>query len=181
MTDPIDRLLFEEGMSDDAELRGLLAELRRDATSVHPMPSAELAALMAPARPQSAIRRHRGVVTAVIVIGTLGVGATAAAASPEVRAAAQQVFQAVTGTVLPGTTVPGLTGNHGGPGSTPTPSRSASASPHPDATQHPGPSDHPGNGATNAATPDPARSHAPGAGHATPEPTPGSPGKGHKP
>lgn len=180
MSDPIDRLLFEEGMGDDAELRGLLAELKRDATSVRPMPSAELAALMVPARPRSAVRRHRGLVTAVIVIGTLGVGATAAAASPEVRAAAHQVFQAVTGAVLPGTNVPGP---HRGssPASTPTPARSNAASPHPTATDHPGRGDHPGNGTTNAATPAPASSHAPGAGRATPEPTPGDPGKGHKP
>jgi hypothetical protein len=181
MVDPIDLLLVESDMGDDDELRGLLAELKRDATSVRPMPSAELAALMVPARPRSAIRRHRGLVTAVIVIGTLGVGATAAAASPEVRAAAHQVFQAVTGVVLPGTNRPAPHGDTSAPASTPTPLRSHAEMPHPTATDHPGRGDHPGNGATNAATPDPASSHDPGAGRATPDPTPGDPGNGHKP
>ncbi len=182
MTDPIDQLLLEAGMSDDADLRGSLLEFQRSATSVHPMPSTEVAALMEPTRPRTGLRRHSGLVTALVVIGTLGIGATAAAASPEVRAAAQQAFQTVTGTLPPGTTDPGNPGRHGGSGFSPAPSRSNSAFPHPDASQHPGPSDHPGRGATNAATPNPSDSHdgSGGTGHATPQPTPGGPGKAHK-
>lgn len=181
MTDPIDQLLLEAGMSDDAELRELLLEFQRTATSIHPMPSTEVAALMRPSRPRTGLRRHSGVVTTLVVIGTLAIGATAAAASPEVRAAAQQAFQTITGALPPGTTVPGNPGHHGVTGS-PAPSGANSAFPHPGASQHPGPSDHPGRGATNAATPNPAGSHdgSGGTGRATPEPTPGGPGKAHK-
>jgi hypothetical protein len=180
VADPIDLLLVEAGMSDDAELRALLADFERELTSVRPMPSAELAALMVPVRSPAAVRRRGGVITALVVIGTLGAGATAAAASPAVRDAAHQVFQAVTGAVLPGTTVPGPD-QKGGPGVAPT--HSNPASPHPGATDHPGPGDHPGNGATHAATPDPGGSHSPkpGGGHPTADPIPGDPGNGHKP
>jgi hypothetical protein len=170
-------------MSGDAELHRLLNDLQKDATAIHPMPSAEVAAHMVPARRQSVISRHGAVVTALIVVGTLGVGVTAAAASPDVRAAAQQVFQTVTGGHLPSSTIPDPLGSHGASSWTPLPSRSSSASPHPNRTNHPGPTDHPGNGATNAASPDPGDPHTttPGNGHASSEPIPPGVGKGHTP
>ena len=180
MTDHIDRLLAETQLGDDSELRDLLTELHRSATSVHPLPSAELSALMTPGRGRSSMRRRAGVVTALIVVGTLGVGVTAAAANPAIREAAQRAYQVVTGVVLPGTfgSTPG--GDRGASNPSSSPSRSASASPHPGVTEHPQPSDHPGNGATNVATPHPSESHPAASDHPTPAPT-GSPGKGRKP
>ena len=178
MTDQIDRLLAEAQMTDDPELRGLLAELHRAATSVRPMPSAELSALMLPGRRRPALGR-RGVVTALVVVGMLGAGVTAAAASPDVRSAAQQAFQVVTGAIVSGST--GFSPHdHGASGQPAEPSRGASSSPHPGASDHPGPSDHPGNGATNAATPHPGETHRAASDHPTPTPGAGS-GKDHKP
>lgn len=113
MSDPVSRFLSENDISDDDALRSLLTQLERDATSVRPMPSPALATLLArPSRP-SAIGRHRGAITALLVVGTLGIGVTAAAASPDVRAAAQHVFQTVTGTVPPATKPAVDSGNHG--------------------------------------------------------------------
>lgn len=189
MTDPIDELLVDAGMADDLELQGALHAFRREATSVRPLPSAELAALMTPARQRSSRARRGGAIAAIVVIGTLGVGATAAAASPDVRSAAQQVLQAVTGALL-GTTGAGGPAHSGVPGATTSPSPHGSGAPHPGASQHPGPSDHPGRGATQAATPNPHASHGGSGGPGgsgrptakpTPEPTPGDPGNGHKP
>jgi len=179
VTDQIERLLAEVQLSDDPELRGLLTELHRAATSVRPMPSAELSALMAPGRRRPGMRR-RGVVTALVVVGMLGAGVTAAAASPDVRSAAQQAYQAVTGAILSGT---GGFLPYDGTGASrapAVPSQRPSSSPHPGAAHHPGPSDHPGNGATNAATPHPGESHGEASDHPTPTPGEGS-GKDHKP
>jgi hypothetical protein len=184
MTDSIDRLLSEVEMSDDPELRGLLIEMLRDATSVRPMPSPELAALFAPAQPRSFLPGRRGAITTLIVIGTLGVGVTAAAASPDVRAAAQHVFQAVTGAVHPETSGSD-SGTNGisGPMRAPTPSPAHSASPEDsEASDQPQPRDHRNNrGGTGAATPNPPSSHepTPGNSHATAEPT--NPSNSHKP
>jgi hypothetical protein len=183
MTDPIDRLLFEVRMSDDDELRQLLTEFREESTSVRPIPSAELAVLMGKARPRTAIRRHGGVVTALIVVGTLGVGATAAAASPEVRAAVQHAYQAVTHTLPPVMTAPNPHGSPRTPGFAPVPWRSNSATPHPDATDHPGLGDNPGDGSLHAATPTPSpeSTNAADPARPAPEPTPGEPSEGHGP
>ncbi|MEO7720596.1 MAG: hypothetical protein ABIS08_01620 [Pseudolysinimonas sp.] len=180
MTDQVDRLLAEAQLTDDPQLRGMLIELHRAATSVRPMPSAELTSLMTPRRRRPRTRRRGGLVTAMVAVGMLGVGVTAAAASPEVRSAAQQAYQVVTGAIVSGTV--GFTphDNHGAPGAPTAPSRRASPSPHPSATDRPGPGDHPGNGATNAATPPPKESHGGASGHPTAQPS-GGPGKSRKP
>lgn len=177
MTDQIDRLLAEAQLDDDPALRELLTELHRAATSVHPIPSAELSALMTPTQGGPSMRRRAGVITALVVVGTVGMGVTAAAANPLVRDAAQRAYQVVTGAVLPG--LVGSTSGGRVAVSPSSPSRSASASPHPGATAHPLPSDHPGNGATNAATPHPTP-HPESSNHPSPAPSSG-PGKGRNP
>jgi hypothetical protein len=185
MTDSIDQLLSEVEMHDDPQLRALLIEFQSVATSVRPMPSPALAVLLAPERPSSVVRRHRGAITALIVVGTLGFGVTAAAASPEVRAAAQHILQTITGTVPPTTSSPVDGGGHGTSSSKPasTPSPATSDSPlKPAASAHPVPSDHPGNNSNNGAgTPIPARTYEPipGNGHSTAVAS--DPGKSHKP
>ena len=93
MSDPIDLLLTESELEHDTGLRDLLGEIQHEATAVRPMPSAELSALMNPR--SAAARRPRrrsfagrsAIITGVVVIGALGLGATAAAASPEARSA----------------------------------------------------------------------------------------------
>jgi len=179
MTDQIDRLLAEAQLTDDQELRGLLTELHRAATSVRPMPSAELSALMVTGRRRSTIRRHGGVVTTLVVVGVLGAGVTAAAASPEIRSAAQQAYQVVSGAIVSGAAGFAAHDKHGVSGPPAAPFGPASSSPHPNATDHPEPSDHPGNGATNAATPHPEESRG-ASDHPTPVPSTGF-GRGHKP
>jgi hypothetical protein len=180
MSDPILELLTEEGMSHDAELSSLLQAVRAEATHVRPMPSAAVAALM-PARGAGAHRTRRGrrrILTGLIVLGSLGVGVGAAAASPEVRSATQHLAQTVLGTL----------GSGGSPSAPqPAPSRHAGV-PQPFATGapgHPAATDHPGsgNGASHG-------SHVPGSGapttapgkgpssHATPSPS--SSGKSHR-
>ncbi len=163
MRDPIEQLLTETDLADDEFLRDFLIELQHTGTSVRPMPSSELVALMTPSQRRSR-RRRAAVITAIIVVGTVGAGVTAAAASPEVRAATSQVFQSVVGTLFPG-----LRGGQVPPQpvspdvtSSPAPTSTAaggenvtthpSPTSHPNSTNHPGASDHPGSGQSNAAT-----------------------------
>ena len=127
MTDAVDQLLFEHGMIEDAALRRALTQLERDATSLTPMPSPDLAALLAPTGRRSIGRHQRILMTTLIVVGTLGVGATAAAAaSPEFRAATQHVFDSVTGIFPPSAPAPSDGGGHETPLATPTASPTAS-------------------------------------------------------
>jgi hypothetical protein len=180
MNDPILDMLAEEGMSDDAELRSLLNTMRSEATSIRPMPSPAVAELMS-ARPARVARRplvgHRRIVTGLIVLGSLAVGAGAAAASPDVRSATQHFAQ----------TVIGVLGSGGVPAS-PIPASHQPVRPlQPSSTgapTHPTPTDHPGS--TNGQT---GGSHSPGAPSspgkgspsAHPEPTPTAPGRSHRP
>jgi hypothetical protein len=90
MSELIESLLTETELGDDDALRELLCEMEREATSVRPMPSAALAELLRspdahqPVR-RPAIRGRGAVITGAVVIGLLGLGAGAAAASPDVR------------------------------------------------------------------------------------------------
>ena len=141
MTDPVDQLLFEHGMSEDAALRSALTQLEQDATSLIPMPSPDLAALLAPTGRRSVGRRQRILLTTLIVVSTLGVGATAAAAaSPEFRAATQHVFDSVTGIFPSITQAPSDGGVYEMPLATPTPSPTATDNV-PDSPALPSPSD----------------------------------------
>ena len=162
MTDPIEQLLSETDMVGDKVLHDFLSELQQTGTSVRPMPSPELAALMTPISQRSTLRRRGAIITALIVVGTVGVGVTAAAASPEVRAATTQVFQSVVGTILPG--LGGVQTPHQinlrdatkapAPSTTRSPDATAHPSPtnHPGASNHPSPSNHPGSGQSNSAS-----------------------------
>ena len=159
MTDPIEQLLFETDMAGDKVLHDFLSELQQTGTSVRPMPSPELAALMTPISQRSTLRRRGAIITALIVVGTVGVGVTAAAASPEVRAATTQVVQSVVGTILPG--LGGQTPHRTNPTDatkTPAPSPTPHTATHPSSTNHPGasnhpdPNDHPGSGQSNSAS-----------------------------
>src|SRR4051812_43616736 len=97
MSELIDVLLAESELSDHAMLRDLLGELEREATAARPMPSAALSELMSPRRTAPSHAHTRGarrpsfgrgaVITGVVVIGVLGLGVGAAAASPDVRSA----------------------------------------------------------------------------------------------
>jgi hypothetical protein len=155
MTDQIDQLLSQTGMADEAQVREFLGELQHASTSVRPLPSAELSALLVMSPRRSGAHRRRLAITALIVVGALGAGATAAAASPDVRAATGQAVQAVVGAFLAGTgasSTPATTG----PTATPTPGSSKAASDghpspthHPDMTNHPQPNDHPGGNPSN--------------------------------
>jgi len=139
MSDVIEQLLGETDMVDDTLLRDFLVELEEAATSVRPLPSAELAALLVPVPRRSAGRRGRVIITTMIVVGTIGAGATAAAASPEVRDATGRAIQTVVGALLPAVpTAPS-------PGSSPAPVLNKPAPRHTSNTGHPGPTDHPGN------------------------------------
>jgi len=155
MTDVIEQLLVETDMADDILLRAFLVELEEAATAVRPLPSAELGALLVPAPRRSVGRRRRLIITTMIVVGTIGAGATAAAASPEIRDATGRAIQAVVGALVPpASTIPGpgspspsVPGNQPKPAKTAKPGHPAPTD-HPGNTDHPGPSDHPGNGGT---------------------------------
>jgi len=99
MSEFVDVLLAESELSDDMLLRELLGELERETTTVRPMPSATLSALMSPKRPLSARVGTRGarrrpsfaarsaIIASAAVIGVVALGAGAAAASPATRSA----------------------------------------------------------------------------------------------
>ncbi len=176
MSDEVDRLLAEADMSESEALRRALTQLQSDATSVRPIPSAELSELLVRRREPSRLRKHRGTLTALIVIGAVGTGVTAAAASPEVRAGAAQVFQIVTGAK------PVVTN----PAKDPSPSATTNpvtVVPDPDRSSPPGtPTSHPTTGVGNGAPkPTPQVSHRPQApnSHAA-TPSPGH-GQEHRP
>jgi len=135
MSDPIDLLLTESELEHDTVLRDLLGEIEHEATAVRPMPSSELSALM---YPQSAAARRprrrsfagRGaVITSVVVIGTLGLGATAAAASPEARSAIGAGVAAIAHLFQPalGAPEPAPTSGHPASGTSDVPSTGPSA------------------------------------------------------
>jgi hypothetical protein len=182
MSDAILELLAEEGMSDEAELRSLLNAMRSEATVIRPIPSQAVADLMT-TRPARTVRRavvgRRRVVTGLIVLGSLGVGVGAAAASPDVRTATQHVAQ----------TVIGALGSGGAPGS-PLPASHQPALPSQPSTtgspMHPTSTNHPGSSSGQVGGP-----HAPGSGassstdkrspSAHPTPSPTAPGRSHRP
>jgi len=166
MSDPILEMLAEEGMSHDAELSSLLFAVRAEATGVRPMPSPAVAALMSSRGGDAARRAHRGrrrILTGLIVLGSLGVGVGAAAASPDVRSATQQFAQTVLGALGSGGAPTAPHPAPHGPAWVPQPS-STGAADHPTATDHPGLQV----GRTYG-------SHAPGSGAPTPLPGKGSP------
>ena len=185
MADAILEMLAEEGMSSDAQLGSLLFVMRSEATSVRPMPSAAVAAFMPARRARArrgALAGHRRIVTGLIVLGSLGVGVGAAAASPDVQSATQHFAQAVLGAM----------GSGSGP-SAPIPAPHLPAlAPHRSrgvAPIHPTPAHHPGvsNGHTDG-------SHAPRSGaptavpgkgdasaHPSPSASPSAPGEKHRP
>jgi hypothetical protein len=139
MTDAILELLAEEGMSDEVELGSYLAALRAEATSVHPMPSAAVSELMPLRRTRtsrSPLAGRRRIVTGLIVLGSLGVGVGAAAASPDVRAASQQFAQSVIGTI--GSIVAPSSHQHAPHQPSPPLPSNAGAPTHPTKTNHPG-------------------------------------------
>ena len=111
----IDQLLAEAGMEGAVDLRPVLLELRSLAAGISLMPSAELAALMV-ARPvrlpaSRRIRHRRMIVVSLVVAASLGIGASAAAASPEIRDTAQKAIAFLIHAVVPGTILsPGLQG-----------------------------------------------------------------------
>ena len=139
MSDPIDELLTESELAHDAALRELLGEIAREATAVRPIPSAELSALMSP--PSAGARRvrrrsfagRRAVITGVVVIGALGLGATAAAASPEARSAIGAGIAVIAHLFEPGD-------SGTGPHPAPVPGESDSRMPSPTPTARPAPS-----------------------------------------
>jgi len=180
MSDPILDLLAEAGMSGDAELGSLLSSMRSDATSIRPMPSAAVAALMPlrrGRRARGALAGRRRIVTGLIVLGSLGIGAGAAAASPDVRSAAQQFAQTVVG-ALGSSAAPSV------PVPTPASHQPAGVA-HPSNTgapTHSTPTDRPGNGqgaSHGGGTP----TSAPGTGSPSPRPdrSPSDHGRSHHP
>jgi len=197
MSDPIDLLLIESELEHDTVLHDLLAEIEHEATAARPMPSAELSALMSP-RPVAAHRPRRhsfsgrsAVITGVVVIGVLGLGATAAAASPEVRsaigagvAAIAHVFQPALDAPEPaptprhpaaGTDAPS-TGPSGGPTADPTADATGEPSPSADATagadDHSGSSGKSGDGDGNGKGNQSGHGNGTGQGNGGPAPTP---------
>jgi hypothetical protein len=182
MTDPIMQLLAEAGMSDDSALLDELIHLRESSIAVRPIPSRELALLLGRRRRSSL--GHRGVITALIVVGAVSGAATAAAASPDVRAAVNRAVQTVVGAIVPApaaTTTDNSVGRHPTPSNAPSPHGSAPS--HSGASDHPNPTNHPGGGAgndpshsDNGSTRDPNPGN--GNGNSTPAPTdPGNSGK----
>ncbi|MHB1172765.1 MAG: hypothetical protein ACYCZY_09785 [Lacisediminihabitans sp.] len=168
----IDQLLAEADMEDAVDLRPVLLELRSLAAGTPPMPSAELAALMA-AGPVSLhaprrIRHRRMIVAALAVAASIGVGAAAAAASPEFRDTAQKAIAFLIHTFIPGTIQSPAHPGVPAPASTHTPATPTT----PSGTTRPTPSDVPS--ATPSTRPTgPAR---PGPTQTVPgQPTPGTP------
>jgi hypothetical protein len=113
-------LLEEAGLGEDDLLGELLGELAAFGDGPVPSPSPEVAALMAP-RGRHRSRRpghRRGTVIALLVVGSIGVGATAAAASDDVRRGAAQVASVALQAVPldPVTVVIGTAGHRADPG-----------------------------------------------------------------
>jgi len=83
----IDRVLHDADLEDAGELRDLLLELRTLAGGPPPMPSAELAALMAPAAVSLDAhrqRKHRRMtIAAIMVAASMGAGTAAVAATDQ--------------------------------------------------------------------------------------------------
>lgn len=130
----IQAILLDSGLEDDADLRRSLEELRMFAQEPAPQPRADLAALLAhgapasglPARPMrrastpdvASLEQHRrnrqrrmGMVVGAAVVGAMGLGAGAVAASSEdfrnsVGHTVVRMFQPAGGTTAP---VPTLT------------------------------------------------------------------------
>ena len=117
-----DDLLDEEGMRHDAKLRAFLTEWSSEATAVRPLPSPQVSALMRRRRRRGGSHRT-GVIIGLIVLGSVGAGAGAAAASPEVRQAAGQVMGGVIAALAPAAPAPvNPTTSSSGSGATTTPS-----------------------------------------------------------
>ncbi len=168
MTDTIGELLIENDMADEVALRGFLHQLQDTATSVRPMPSPELAALLVSTPRRSHGHRRRTIITTVVVVGTLAAGATTAAANPEVRNATGRAIQAVVGVLIPGkpTVSSTISSEPSAPKPAPKSTETSSAghpgsADHPGATNHPDPSDHPGSSGSKGNSGSNAKSDAP--------------------
>jgi hypothetical protein len=112
MSESIDGLLTESGMQGDDHLRELLDELERDSIAVRPIPSAELAALLTRRpSPRRVPRSRTAVITGIVVVGVMGLGAGAAAASPSVRSVIGSAVGAIVDVVAPGADIPWLDSN----------------------------------------------------------------------
>ncbi|HEY4153040.1 MAG TPA: hypothetical protein VGM38_06935 [Pseudolysinimonas sp.] len=178
MTDDVERLLTESGLNGDDQLRRALTQLQADSTSTRPTPSPELSELLTSSRPVFVFRKHRGTLTALIVIGAVSGGVTAAAAaSPEVRASVQHVFEVVTGAHPDSPATPTGTSSPR-PETVPGGSAPGQQSSSPSGS----PSAHPTTGVGNGAPkPTPGASHRPKAPNTHAASPPAEHGQGHRP
>jgi hypothetical protein len=107
----IDQLVADAGIDHDPRLVAFLGEVRSLGLGEVPAPSDEVAALMGPGastiRPLARPGRRRAILITLAVVASLGMGATAAAAaSPQIRSAAQNAVAFLVHAVAPGLTVP---------------------------------------------------------------------------
>lgn len=107
----IDRFLHDADMPDAGELRDLLLGLRTMAGGPPPMPSAEVAALMAPAAVSLAARRQRRhrrmAIAAIMVAASVGAGTAAVAATDQgFRDKAQETITVLINAVTNGPPAP---------------------------------------------------------------------------
>lgn len=84
----IQAILLDSGLEEDADLRRSLEELRGLAQAAAPAPRADLAALLTPGVSSLELRRRNrqrrmGIVVSAAVVGAMGLGAGAVAASSE--------------------------------------------------------------------------------------------------
>jgi hypothetical protein len=84
----IQAILLDSGLEEDADLRRSLEELRGMAQVAAPAPRADLAALLTPGVASLELRRRNrqrrmGIVVSAAVVGAMGLGAGAVAASSE--------------------------------------------------------------------------------------------------
>jgi hypothetical protein len=176
----IDQLVADAGIDHDPRLVAFLGEVRSLGLGEVPAPSDEVAALMGPGastiRPLARPGRRRAILITLAVVASLGMGATAAAAaSPQIRSAAQNAVAFLVHAVAPGLTVPAS------PSRGPIPSDRPSPTPRPTApTVAPGRTDTPRatptRGSINAPTAPPRGTTAPtipnGSGSGEPPATP---------
>lgn len=93
--DVIEELLRDAGITGERELTTVLHELRNQSIGPAPLPSAAISALMCEQsvkpRTSTSWAHRRTLAIALAVTASLGMGVTAAAASPEVRGIVQNV------------------------------------------------------------------------------------------
>ncbi|MFP3459820.1 hypothetical protein R5O87_03090 [Arthrobacter globiformis] len=101
----VDGLLAESGITDDAELRAMLLEMRSLRVTEVPEPSPEVAALMGQSAPADVIsladwprrnrRKKRAVFTSLAVAASLGIAGGAAAGNDGLRSQAEGTIRAI--------------------------------------------------------------------------------------